>query len=204
MSPSRPSAASPSYADRGRPRQPAGPLDGIGPRSLIEESSFGDYSYAFGDVSIIYSRVGKSCSLASHVRVNPVNHPMWRVSQHHFTYRRRQYGFAATDDQEFRVEKAAECINGHDVWIGHAAVVMPGVEIGLGAVVGAGAVVTKHVRPYEIVVGVPARLVRKRFNDDIVRKLVDIAWWDWDRETMEQRFGDSGTSNLFVEKYGRP
>ncbi len=181
-----------------------GPWTEIGPRSIIEESSFGDYSYAFGDVSIIYSRIGKFCSLASHVRINPVNHPMWRASQHHFTYRRRQYGFHRVDDHDFFAwRRQAQCNIGHDAWIGHAAIVMPGVQIGIGAVVGSGAVVTKNVSPYEIVVGIPARVIKKRFSDDIIRKLVSTAWWDWDRETMKQRFEDFVDINLFVEKYGR-
>ena len=73
----------------------------LGAHTTIVESTFGDYSYTAGDVSIIYSSVGKFCSIASHVRLNPGNHAMWRVTQHHATYRRAEYGFAETDDEEF-------------------------------------------------------------------------------------------------------
>ena len=68
---------------------------------------------------------------------------------------------------------------GNDVWIGANSMIMSGITIGSGAVIGAHSVVTHDVRPYEIVAGIPARLVRKRFSDEIVDKLLKIAWWDW-------------------------
>jgi phosphonate metabolism protein (transferase hexapeptide repeat family) len=153
-------------------------------------------------VSIIYADVGKYCSIASHVRINPGNHPMWRVTQHHMTYRRRQYGFGEDDHQFFQWRRDHRCTIGHDVWIGHGAIIMPGVTVGIGAVVGSGAVVTKDVEPYTIVVGVAAHPVRKRFSDDIIEKLMKIAWWDWDRATLEARFDDLLDIDTFVEKYG--
>jgi phosphonate metabolism protein (transferase hexapeptide repeat family) len=136
----------------------------LGPNTTVVESTFGDYSYAAGDVSIIYSDVGKFCSIASHARLNPGNHPMDRVMQHHATYRLAQYGFGEDDDEAFFDWRRADKVTvGHDVWIGHGAILLPGVSVGLGAVVGAGAVVTKDVEPYTIVVGVPARPLRLRF-----------------------------------------
>ncbi|PJF48373.1 MAG: acetyltransferase [Candidatus Thermofonsia Clade 3 bacterium] len=176
----------------------------IGPNCSIIESVFDDYSYAADNVSIIYAQIGKFCSIASHVRINPGNHPMDRVTQHHCTYRRVEYGFAETDDEAFfDWRRAHRWVVGHDVWIGHAAVVMPGVSIGIGAVVGAGAVVTKDVGPYEVVVGVPARRIRKRFDDAVIERLMRIAWWDWDRPTLEARFDDLRDVLAFLEKYSR-
>jgi phosphonate metabolism protein (transferase hexapeptide repeat family) len=174
----------------------------IGPGTHISESSFGDYSYAAGDVSIIYSDVGKYCSIASHVRINPGNHPMWRVTQHHMTYRRRQYGFGEDDHEFFQWRRDHRCAIGHDVWIGHGATIMPGITVGTGAVVGAGAVVTKDVPPYTIAVGVAAHPVRRRFPDPIIEKLLEIAWWDWDHATLEARFDDLLDIDSFVQKYG--
>lgn len=176
----------------------------LGANTTLVESTFGDYSYAAGDVSIIYTDVGKFCSIASHVRINPGNHPVQRPSQHHFTYRRRQYGFDVVDDEEiFNWRREARCVIGHDVWIGHAATVMPGVRVGIGAAIGSGAVVTKDVAPYTIVVGVPAKPLKLRFSPEIIGKLLDIAWWEWDRPTLEARFADFlADVNLFVEKYG--
>ena len=174
----------------------------IGPNCSIVESDFGDYSYLAGDAQIIYAEIGKFCSIASHARINPGNHPMERVTQHHMTYRRVEYGFADTDDEPFfDWRRSHKCIVGHDVWIGHGAIIMPGVSIGTGAVIGSNAVVTKDVAPYEIVVGVPAKPIRKRFNDDVIEKLLRIAWWDWDRLTLKERFDELCDVQAFVQKY---
>jgi phosphonate metabolism protein (transferase hexapeptide repeat family) len=174
----------------------------IGPHTHMAESEFGDYSYCAGDNQIIYTTIGKFCSIASHVRVNPGNHPMSRVTQHHMTYRRAQYGFGADDAEFFAWRRAHRCTIGHDVWIGHGAIIMPGVSIGTGAVIGSGAVVTHDVPPYTIAVGVPARPQRLRFSEAVIAKLLEIAWWDWDRATLEARFDDLLDVEGFVRKYG--
>lgn len=174
----------------------------IGPGSLILESTIGDYSYTDGDATIVYTTVGKFCSIASHVRINPGNHPMGRVSQHHFTYRRVMFGFGEADDAEFfDWRRAHACTIGHDVWIGHGATIMAGVSVGTGAVIGAGAVVTHDVPPYAIVGGVPARLIRYRFDAPTVAALLRIAWWDWDRATLEARFADLFDVPAFIARY---
>src|SRR5262249_51708999 len=144
-----------------------------------------------GQNEIIYTEIGKFCSIASHVRLNPGNHPMERVTQHHMTYRRAQYGFAETDDETFfDWRRAHNVMIGHDVWIGHGAVILPGVTVGTGSVIGAGAIVTKDVEPYQIVGGVPARVIRARFSAETASSLLKIAWWDWPREMLEERFQD--------------
>lgn len=169
--------------------------------SLIE-SSFGDYSYTAEDVSIIYTDVGRFCSIAARVRINPGNHPMERPTQHHLGYRRRRYGLDGCDDTAFfDWRRAHRCRVGHDVWIGHAAMVMPGVRIGTGAVVGAGAVVTRDVLPYQIVAGVPARPIRMRFDPATVERLLAIAWWDWDRTTLEARFDELLDLDLMLDRH---
>lgn len=174
----------------------------IGAGSTIVDSTFGDYSYTAGDVSIIYSTVGKFCSIASHARLNPGNHPMERVTQHHMTYRRIMYGFSDSDDEAFFDWRRADRVTvGHDVWIGHGAILLPGVTVGNGAVIGAGAVVTKDVEPYMIVVGVPAAPLRPRFAPEVVDALQAIAWWDWPRAVLESRFPEFNDLDTFIQTY---
>jgi phosphonate metabolism protein (transferase hexapeptide repeat family) len=176
----------------------------IGPHCVLMESALGDYSYLAGDAQVIYATIGKFCSIASHVRINPGNHPMGRVTQHHMTYRRVEYGFGDLDDADFFAwRRAHACMIGHDVWIGHNAIVMPGVTIGTGAVIGSGAVVTKPIGPYEIAVGVPARVIRKRFDDDTCGALQRIAWWDWDRATLDEHFALLNDPAAFIARFDR-
>ncbi len=181
----------------------AGEWTSIGPRNKMIEARIGDYSYTMDDVTINYAEVGKFTSIASHVCINPVDHPMERVTQHHMTYRRAAYGFAETDDDEiFDWRRGNRVIIGHDVWIGHGAIVMKGVHIGTGAVVGSGAVVTKDVEPYTIVVGVTAKPIKTRFSKEISDQLLQMAWWDWPREWLEERFHELNDVNSFIKKYG--
>ena len=136
------------------------------------------------------------------MRINPGNHPQWRVTQHHMTYRRIHYGLGTEDDKEFfQWRRDHKCVIGHDVWIGHGAIIMPGVSIGTGAIIGSGAVVTKDVGPYEIAVGVAAKVIKKRFDDATIEKLLASEWWNWDRETLEANFNDLLELDTFLNKY---
>jgi hypothetical protein len=174
----------------------------LGPNTSLNESIFGDYSYTAGNVSIAWTEVGKFCSIANGTHINPGNHPQWRVTQHHCTYRRKNFNFDIVDDDEFfQWRKEHHCIIGHDVWIGTNGLIMSGVKIGIGAVIGAGAVVTKDIGDYEVAVGVPARVIKKRFPDDVMQKLLKSEWWNWDRETLEARFEDLRNLDVFLEKY---
>ena len=177
----------------------------VGPHWRLQDSSLGDYSYCAGHGgTVIYTEVGRFANLASGVAVNPGNHPVERVTQHHCTYRRRMYGFAENDDEAFFAwRRGHRCVIGHDTWMGWGASVMAGVTIGTGAVIGAGSVVTHDVPPYAVAVGVPARVIRKRFADDVIAALLQIAWWDWDRDTLEARFDDLSSTDVreFVNKY---
>lgn len=178
----------------------------LGPRSHVAQSVLGDYSYAIGDNQIAHALIGKFANIATSVRINPPNHPTWRATQHHFTYRSRSYGLSLDDDAsifEWRAKDRVEI--GHDVWIGHGAVIMPGVTIGNGAAIGSGAVVTKDVPPFTIVVGVPARVLRLRVDAHTAERLERIAWWDWTPAQIDAALADFRdlAAAEFAEKYDR-
>lgn len=177
----------------------------VGPRTSMNESTFGDYSYVVQDCSIVWADIGKFCSIAASTRINPGNHPMWRAALHHFTYRSRSYGFTVEDDAEFFEWRASHrVVLGDDVWIGHASTILPGVKIGTGAAIGAGAVVSKDVPPFAIMGGVPAKFIRFRFDQKVQQKLMSMAWWDWPRERLESALPDFRklSAEEFIEKHG--
>lgn len=110
----------------------------VGPRCLMHGVTLGDYSYVGNDADLMYANVGKFVSIASHVRINPSNHPWWRPTLHHFTYRPGRYGLTTADEPDvdediFAWRKQYTVRIGHDVWIGHGAVLLPGVRVGNGA-----------------------------------------------------------------------
>jgi len=162
----------------------------VGARTKVAESTFGDYSYVVNDADIIYSEIGRFCSIAAQTRINPGNHPLHRVALNHFTYRSSAYGLGPDDAGFFDWRRSHRVTLGHDVWIGHGAIVLPGVSIGTGAAVGAGAVVTKDLPPFAVAVGMPARVLRLRFAPEIVAALQRIAWWDWDRARLAEGLDD--------------
>lgn len=176
----------------------------LGPRSMVFSSELGDYGYAIGDNQIAHAIIGKFCNIATGVRINPSNHPWWRATLHHFTYRSASYGFHLPDDTEiFDWRRDDNVTIGPDVWIGHNAIIMPGVTIGIGAAIGSGAVVTKDVPPFAVVAGVPATVLRLRFETSTIEGLMRIAWWDWSHDALDAAVADFRAldARTFVEKY---
>jgi phosphonate metabolism protein (transferase hexapeptide repeat family) len=172
----------------------------IGERVILREVTVGDFSYFERHAEAIYTVIGKFCSIAANTRVNALEHPLERVTTHKLTYRPNEYFRYLGVDGEFRERRRSRQVTiGHDVWIGHGAVVLPGVSIGNGAVVGANAVVTRSVAPYEIVAGVPAKVLRLRFPPAIVERLQRLCWWDWPVERLFEAIPDMQT--LPIEKF---
>jgi acetyltransferase-like isoleucine patch superfamily enzyme len=129
-------------------------------------------------------RVGRYCSIAHDVDAHLVDHPLDRLSTSPFcqgaeshlirTFADEHDGWNVLPDEMSRFTPP---VIEHDVWIGAHVSILPGVRIATGAVVGAGSVVTRSVGPYEIVAGNPARLIRKRFDDDLIGLLLESEWW---------------------------
>jgi len=175
----------------------------IGEFNTIENSVIGDYSYTGPWCILQNAIVGRFSNIAAAVRIGPTQHPMERPTMHHFTYRRRMYGFDTVDDESFFEWRRSRVTSiGHDTWIGHGAQVLSGLVVGHGSVIAAGAVVTHDVQPYTIVAGVPAKPLRHRFTDNQVAALLRICWWDWSHETIKLRLKDFLLPiDEFISKY---
>lgn len=175
----------------------------VGAFTEMSQSKMDDYSYIVQGGDVVWSTIGKFCSIARNVRLNPGNHATWRASQHHFTYRAAAYDLGDDDADFFEWRKKDWVTIGHDVWIGHCVTVLAGVTIGTGAILAAGAVVAKDVAPYTVVGGVAAKPIKRRFSESQANALMELAWWDWDHALLKQRLPDFRTLSIdtFIEKY---
>jgi len=176
----------------------------IGRGSRLAHVAIGDYSYCDRVCDLANAEIGKFANIASFVRVGATDHPLDRASLHHFLYRSASYWEDAEDDALWFDKRRARVARiGHDTWIGHNAQVKPDVTVGHGAVVAAGAVVTRDVAPYMIVAGVPARPLRARLAPDLAERMMDLAWWDWDHARLRASLDDfrSLSAVEFIEKH---
>jgi hypothetical protein len=182
-----------------------GPYTEVGPFNYLEHVDFGAFSYTGPWCIIQNADIGPFANIAAAARIGPTDHPMDRPCQHHLTYRRRMYGLSESDDEGlFASRRAARLSLGPDIWIGHGATVMPGVRMGAGSVLGAGAVLTKDLPPFAVAVGVPARTIRFRFSPEEIEALLAIAWWEWGYERIKESLPDLSLPVAeFIEKHGR-
>ena len=148
-------------------------------RVIFSNSIIGDYSYVNYNSIIHCCHIGKFCSIGPNVVAGLGNHPV----EKNVTTSPRLFlkGKFLLED---RYDQFAIVTIGNDVWIGRGATILSGVTIGDGAVIAANATVTKDVEPYTIVGGVPAHFIRRRFDERIIEKLLEIKWWDWDYEKI--------------------
>jgi acetyltransferase-like isoleucine patch superfamily enzyme len=145
--------------------------------STVCNSRIGAHSYVQKNSSVSNCTIGRFCSIAPNVHIGQGQHPIDRVSTHPAFYSASQ-PLARTYAAEDSFQPFKPITIGNDVWIGHSVLVMDGVTIGNGAVIAANAVVAADVPPYAIVGGVPARLIRYRFDESIARRLNQAEWWN--------------------------
>jgi acetyltransferase-like isoleucine patch superfamily enzyme len=157
--------------------------------SDVIDSSVGKYTYIGYDCHIDKADIGSFCSLSDHIFIGGAEHPMSWVSTSPVFQRVKgvtERGSGASIKlANHEVEVFKRTAIGNDVWIGHAAVIRTGVTIGHGAVIGSGAVVTKDVPPYAIVGGIPAQIIRYRFDEQTIDRLIRSQWWDLPLDTLK-------------------
>lgn len=144
------------------------------------DSSIGRFSSIGRYSKVRFAEIGRYCSISWDTTIGAVAHPLDRVSTCALTYK-SEYG-VVKQDKDYPQKKT---IIGNDVWIGCNVVVLSGVHVGDGAVIGSGAVVTKDVLPYSIVAGVPAKEIRKRIDQNLIPKMQELKWWNWDTEDIK-------------------
>lgn len=161
------------------------------------DSSIGKYSYIGYDCSIVKCKIGAFCSIASDVEIGGAQHPLDWVSTSPVFY--NVSGGTGRHLGSLTISNIKETIIGNDVWIGVKAIIMQGVSIGDGAVIGAGAIVTNDVPPYAIVGGVPAKIIRYRFEESLIKKLLQTKWWNLNDEQLRQYSNVMNNPSLFCE-----
>jgi len=171
--------------------------------NFIENAKFDDFSYTGQFCFIQNAEIGKFSNIAACVRIGPTDHPMNWPALHHFTYRPYLYEFDEKEDEEFFNRRKSRITKiGSDTWIGHGAIIKAGINIGDGACIGAGSVVTKDVPDYAIVVGNPGRILRYRFSEDVIDRLLKLKWWNFDIDIIKNNYRDFKMPiEEFLDKY---
>ena len=126
--------------------------------------------------------MGKFCCLADRITIGGASHPMHFVSMSSVFLSHKDSSVKKLGRLEYLPLLSTSI--GHDVWIGNGAIIKAGITIGTGSVIGAGSVVTKDVEPYSVVAGNPARMIRKRFNEELTAKLLRSEWWNYSEEKL--------------------
>lgn len=156
------------------------------------------YQYPINNDKLI---IGKFCSIACKAKflMTSGNHTMKSLSTYTFPIFYEEWGLDVSHITDAWDNKG-DIVIGNDVWIGYDAIIMSGVKIGDGAIIGTRAIVTNDVPPYTIFGGTPAKVIKKRFSDDIIFKLLKIKWWDWSYEKIQVniRYIQSGNINKLV------
>lgn len=137
----------------------------------------GRYSYCSYDCQIVSCDIGSFCSISDHVYIGGAEHPIDWVSTSP-VFQNVKHSGPTVRFSKFDIPQLKRTIIGNDVWIGHGVTIKQGVKIGHGAVIGSNALVTKDVPPYAVVGGVPAKILKYRFDKDTITKLVESEWWN--------------------------
>ena len=152
-------------------------------RGMIFGSVLGDYSYTGYNTVVKSAEIGKFCSISWNISIGGGAHDFHAVTTHPFPYAVK-WGMYVTPEKTSYFDEPLRI--GSDVWIGSNACILRGLTVGDGAVIGAGSVVTRDVPPYAVVVGNPARVLKYRFSEEIIARLLRLKWWNMPDEVLRQ------------------
>lgn len=166
-----------------------------------KNAEIGAYSYISANTDVENAEIGKFCSIADHCRIGMSGHSLQYISTSPIftqTINALQQSWILEDEFHYK-SKDERVILGNDVWVGSHVLINGGVHVGNGACIAAGAVVVKNVPPYAIVGGVPARIIRYRFPEDIIKRLLEIKWWDLPAEVLKENIKLFQSDNINME-----
>ena len=173
----------------------------VGTGSNLIHVKMGDYSYCGKNCSMLDTEIGSFCSIASYCAIGGAAHPMTNVSTSPvFSLGRNVFN---KNLGELATPEAKPVIIGSDVWIGEKVFVKDGIHIGHGAVIGAHSVVTEDVPSYAIVAGTPAKIIRYRFEEKQIERLLESRWWELPAPELKALSQYMTNVDLFLEKVGK-
>ncbi|QBH19143.1 CatB-related O-acetyltransferase [Alcaligenes faecalis] len=177
------------------------PTSAIEPGSLVVSSTLEKHSFCGYDCEILNCHIGSFCSIGSNVTIGGVAHPIEFVSTSPVFLSHKDSVKEKFAQHDYLPQIVTTI--GNDVWIGKGAYLKAGITVGHGAVIGMGAVVTKSIPPYSVVAGNPAKLIKMRFDDNIIHALLALNWWDWPESEL-QKYGQyfNDPLRLLQEKGG--
>jgi acetyltransferase-like isoleucine patch superfamily enzyme len=167
-------------------------------QSSSQRIKIGKYSYYKPSTQIWDCEIGNFCHIGSNCLIGLIGHDPTRVTTYPLEYHFSNTVTDCSQDPTANTKKKERVKILNDVYMGEGVVVMGGVTIGNGAVIGTRSVITKDIPDYSIVGGVPAKLIKKRFSDQVIEALLEIRWWDWPDEKIKENMT---TFNLDIEKF---
>ena len=168
-------------------------------KSKVMLSSIDAYSYIGNDSDVECADIGKFCSIADHCRIGMGGHKLNMLSTSPIFTEVVNGTKTQWVDKDVHAAEEKRAVLGNDVWVGSHVLINSGVTIGDGAVIGAGAVVVKDVPPYAVVGGVPAKVIRYRFSDEIIAKLKELQWWNLPEKKLRTNIALFQKENVTIE-----
>lgn len=166
----------------------------------IKNSEVGNYSYIGNNCDITNTKIGHFCSIADNCRIGTASHTLNNISSSPiFTLKNNGTGTSWTHDNIRHNNEVKKVIIGNDVWIATHVIIKDGITIGNGAIIGAGAVVVKDIPPYAVVGGVPAKVIKYRFEQPVIDRLLELQWWNASDEKLKNNIKYFQTEDITIE-----